>query len=590
MVIGDDWMNSYVWDLSDLFRSDDDFYQKIEEVKKLVSEVSNYEDKELDSKSLLELLNRKQEWKEVSNKILVYGSLKYYQNIKSKECIQQKEMAESLNNKVDAKLKVMDSRILELGWEKIPQFMKEERNLKIYKHYLDNLFRMRSHVPKEEVNLQIMENRHQMDEEVNLYNKLVNDITYEPIEVDNKQVQLTSSNISKYLSSRDREIRKQTFFSLHNAFYKNQEEFANILDSIYHNRVQNAHLEKYSSVLEQVLFEENIDLEIINTLIEAVHANVSCIQNYLKLKAKLQKIEDPHLYDFNVPLDSNLKIRYSLEEATSIIKNALRPLGEEYLKVVEVLLNGHMDVLENPNKYQFLTFSWHTYSFMNFKGSYVDIKNMIHELGHIVNYYLSMKKQPYLYEDSTIFVGETASIVNEILLNRYLYQNAKTKEEKMFYLSKEIENYFTSVFKQTMYTEYERKLYEIAENGKLTKEILSENYQNLTKKYYGEDIIYDEEASIEWARLGHLYRWSYYPYQYATGLLMASVVVHSLVDKKTLTKKKYLEFLSSGSSKYSFELLKILNIDLCNGKIIKNGFKILERDLEELFDMVKKDN
>ena len=199
----------------------------------------------------------------------------------------------------------------------------------------------------------------------------------------------------------------------------------------------------------------NINIEIINKLIQSVNHNLSLIQQYLKIKSDFLEIEEPHLYDFGVPLDDNLKIKYSLEEAKEIVLNALEPLGGEYIEAVKILFDGHIDAELNENKHQSITFSWNTYSFLNFRGSYIDLKNMIHEIGHIVNYYFSKNKQPFIYEDSTIFVGEIASIVNEILLNRYLAKNASTKAEKIFYLSKEIENYFSSVFKQTMYTEFE---------------------------------------------------------------------------------------------------------------------------------------
>ena len=261
---------------------------------------------------------------------------------------------------------------------------------------------------------------------------------------------------------------------------------------------------------------------------------------------------------------------------------ALEPLGPEYIEVVKILFDGHIDAELNENKHQSITFSWHTYSFMNFRGAYIDLKNMIHEIGHIVNYYLSKKEQPFIYENSTIFVGETASIVNEILLNRYLYKNANTQEEKIFYLSKEIENYVSSVFKQTMYTEFENDLYYVKTTSELTSEVLSEKYSSIIRKYYGSNITYDEIANIEWTRLGHLYRWSYYPYKYATGLLMASVVVDSLVDKKSLSKENYIKFLSAGSSQYSLDLLKILNIDLINTDIIEAGFNVMSKDIEEL--------
>ena len=239
------------------------------------------------------------------------------------------------------------------------------------------------------------------------------------------------------------------------------------------------------------------------------------------------------------------------------------------------------------NKIKTCSFSWHTYSFMNFRGRYIDLKNMIHEIGHIVNYYLSKKELPFIYEDSTVFVGETASIVNEILLNRYLYEHAETDEERIFYLSKEVENYITSVFKQTMYTEYEKILYDYSEGNTFSPEFLSSEFEKLVKEYYGDGIEYEDIKNNSWMRLGKLYRWSYYPYKYATGLIMASVVVDMILNKKTLSSKDYVKFLSLGSSLYSLDLLKTIGIDLSNEDIIKNGFKVMEEDIERLKDLTK---
>ena len=222
---------------------------------------------------------------------------------------------------------------------------------------------------------------------------------------------------------------------------------------------------------------------------------------------------------------------------------------------------------------------------MNFRGSYNDIKNLIHELGHIVNYYLSKEKQPYIYEDSTVFVGETASLVNEILLNRYLYKKSETDEERLFYLSKEIENYFTSVYKQTMYTEFENSIYSLIDSDVDT---ICNKYSSLIKKYYGNSINYEDMSSIEWTRLGHLYRWSYYPYKYATGLIMASLVVDSLLDSNTLSKEQYIKFLESGKNQYSLDLLKMLDIDLSNENTINNGFNVLKKDINNFKDLVEK--
>lgn len=570
------------WNLRELYKNNEKFYNEINYVKKLLYEVMNSNVDINDANDLLFLLNSEWHIKELANNILVYGSLMYYKNIKSEECIKLKDDAEKFSNEVNSKLKFIENKILTCGKNKIFRLLEENTDLQIYKQHINNLFRLQEHIQKEEINNVIRDNNNKISEYINKYNKLLRDIDYGQIEVNDETIEINSSNFAKYISSRDRETRKKTYLSVDNCFNVKNDEFADLLNNIYGYRIENSELENYDTVLDKVLSNENINPNILKSLIQSVNNNLPLIQKYLSLKAEILKIDDPHLYDFGVPLDNNLKLKYSMEEAVEIIKNALSPLGEEYLENVEYLLNGHFDAEPDDHKHQSITFSWNTYSFMNFRGSYNDLKNMIHELGHIINYSLSKKNLPFIYEDSTIFVGETASIVNEILLNRYLYKNAKNTKEKLFYLSKEIENYFTSVFKQTMYTEYENELYSFRKENDLTKKILSEKYFKLIKKYYGENITYDEEASYEWSRLGHLYRWSYYPYKYATGLIMASVVVNSLIDEKTLSKEQYMEFLASGSCMYSLDLLKMLNIDLTNSDIINEGFNILKKDVEEL--------
>lgn len=575
-------MTKLEWNLHEIFSNNQSFYDEIANIKILLEDIKQYESIELDSILLLNILDKKWKIKEFSNNILIYGSLMYYKNINDDECIELKRVAEDFNNDVNTILKFVDRKILDLGFEKVSSFIIENPNLEIYKLSLYDLFRLEEHIQSNETNQKIKENSGNINKLLNIYNNLLRDIEYGSINIDGEKVKITSSNFAKYFSSRNRETRKQAYFVVSETFEKEKTNFASLLDKIYGYRIENSILEKYNSVLEKILFEENINSEIISKLIKSVNNNLGLIQKYLKIKSDLLEIEKPHLYDFGVPLDSNLEIKYSLEEAKEIILSALKPLGLEYIEIVKTLFDGHIDAELNENKHQSITFSWHTYSFMNFRGAYIDLKNMIHEIGHIVNYYLSQKEQPFIYEDSTIFVGETASIVNEILLNRYLYKNANTKEEKIFYLSKEIENYFSSVFKQTMYTEFENDLYEIKNKSELTPEILCKRYERIIKKYYGDNIIYDEIACIEWTRLGHLYRWSYYPYKYATGLLMASIVVDSLVDKKTLSKEEYIKFLSAGSSQYSLDLLKILNIDLINTNIIELGFNVMSEDIKEL--------
>jgi oligoendopeptidase F len=568
------------WNLEELFKTENDFYNEIENIKTELEKIKQYENIELNKDNLLELLNKKWELKEKSNNVLVYGSLNYYKNIKSEEMINLKTLAEKLNSEVESTLNFIDLKILELGKEKIEQFIKENNNLKTYELYINNLFRMQEHIQDEKTNNKIKQNNNRINELLTKYNTLISEMKFDNIEENGEQIEVTNSNYSKLLQSNNKNTRRQAYLSVDKRYKEKQIEFFKILKEIYELRMENSKLENYDSVLEKVLMKENIDKKIIDTLIKSVNNNLSLIHKYLKIKSKLNNIEKPHIYDFGI--QHNLEIEYPLEQAINIIKETVKQLGQEYIDVVNKLLNGHIDTILDENKHQSITFSWHTYSFLNYKNRYIDLKNLIHELGHIVNYYMSKQNQPFIYEDSTIFVGETASITNEILLNRYLQENSKTKEEEQYYLIKQIENYFLSVYKQTMYTEFESRIYELINKKSLTPQTINKEYMNLIKKYYGDNIDYSDASCVEWIRLGHLFRWSYYPYKYATGLMISSILVDELLDTKTLTKEEYIDFLSSGSNAYSLDLLKKLKIDLTDNKVIENGFKVLEKSINKL--------
>ena len=576
------------WNLKDLFVDNKAFYQEIDNVKAALIELKNNSKGELNSEKLLTLLDEEWKIKKSINYILVYGSLMYYKDINNEECITLKKEAEEFNNTISSELKAVDTVILNYGQEKVLELCRIDDRFKIYDQYLNNLFRMQEHVQNEEINDRIKKNNDLINEQKNNYNELLKNINYGEIEKNNSTITLTATNINKYLAARDRETRKQAFLAFNRSFETITDTLASSLNEVLRYRIENAELEGYNSVLEETLFTENIDSKILTSLIKSVNDNLPLIQEYLKIKAAAIDIDQPHLYDFNVPLDNGIKRKFTLEEAIDIIKKALAPLGEEYLKTIDILLDGHIDATPSEKKNQSIIFSWQDYSILNFRGRYADVKNLIHELGHIVNYYLSKKKLPFMYEDSTVFVGETASIVNEILLTQYLIKNSQSDEEKMYYLSLEIENYFTSVFKQTMDTEFEDELYNYCQSEELTAPILADKYFEIIKKYYGEDVIYDKEIETEWTRLGRLWRWSYYSYKYATGLLIASNVVNALTIEHTLTNKKYIKFLEAGSSLYSLELLNLLNIDLTNSDVINDGFKVLRKDINELKKITKR--
>ena len=573
------------WDLTDLFINDEAFYEEITNINSLIIKLEDYRNQKFDEDSLYDALNLYWEIKKRCNNILVYGSLKYYQNVNSNETIKLKTDAEVFHNETNLKIQYIESQIIAMGRSKIESLINNNSNLKIYEHYLDNLFRIQAHI-KPEANDVLKENNNEINKMLTDYNSIINNISYGTIVVNGKEETVTNANINKYLAASDREVRSNAYTLINTAYANHAKEIALILNDIYHKRNQNASLEEYDSVLNKVLSEENINPEIIKILIKSINDNLALMQKYLKIKADRINIEHPHLYDYNVPLVMDLNIEFSIEEAINIIKAALAPLGPDYLNTIDYLLSGHIDATLNENKHQSIIFSWNTYSFLNYRGKYFDLKNLIHELGHIINYHFSKNNLPYLYEDNSVFVGEIASIVNELLLSRYLIDHAKNDQEKLFYLSKEVENYVTSVYKQVMYTEYENALYELSKNSELTPELLSKEYEKLLHQYYGNNTIYDQESNIEWTRIGKLFRHSYYSYKYATGLIMASIVANNILNN-TLSADDYIKFLQSGSSMYSLDLLKTINIDLSDLNIIKTGFTGLEKDINEIETILK---
>ena len=274
-------MTKLEWNLQEIFVNNQAFYDEINNVKQLIEDIKKYEEAELDSTLLLNLLDKKWKIKEISDNILIYGSLMYYKNVNDTECIELKRVAEAFNNDISTTLKFVDRKILDLGFKKVSNFIIENPKLEIYKLSLHNLFRLEEHIQPDEISQKIKENCDSINEQLSIYNNLLRNIEYGIINVDGEKIKITSSNFAKYISSRDRDTRKQTYYVVNNAFQKEKDNFANLLNRIYGCRIENSILEKYNSVLEKILFEENINPEIISKLIESVNNNLGLIQNYL---------------------------------------------------------------------------------------------------------------------------------------------------------------------------------------------------------------------------------------------------------------------------------------------------------------------
>ncbi len=573
------------WDLTKIFKDTKEFYQAIETLNQKVNELEAYQNKEYDAISLYDLLEEVCRIKEQAHNILLYGSLRYYENIKDEECIKLKQVGEETSNHTDQALKFHEQIIVDLGYNQINKFYQDEPRLTKYNHYLHNIIRLKEHVPDEETNKKITNLKNQLSKYINEYQQLLTSTEFGTITVDDEEVTLTLKNIAKYLNHRNRLIRSQATQIVNDKALEQAPTFANLLNNIFKCRIEISNLLGYESVLAKELSEDNLDSSMLDAVISSVHYNASIMVEYLQLKANLLGIDNPHLYDFGVSINS-IKKDFPLEEFPHTINEALKPLGNQYLEVINNLLEGHfIDATPTDIKHPTIIFSWDTFAFINYKDRDFDFVKLAHEMGHIANYYLSMTNEPFIYQDSTIFTGENASLVNEIMANRYCYEQSDNLDERKYYLTKGIETFFIYVHKQALYTELEMALYKLACKEDLTVENITTVYKQIVQKYYGDNIIKDANYEYEWVRMEKIYRWSYYGYRYTTGYLMANLIINNLLSGK-LSIDDYLTFLSRGSDDYSLELLKTIGIDLTNTNLLDDGFNIVKEDVKKLKKLI----
>lgn len=566
---------AYNWDLSKIYQKKEDFYFDMTLVRDKIKKMNEHREFKVDGNSLYLLMKECFEIREINSKTLLYASLNYYSDINNEVFIKMKSQAEELDLFVNNETNYIDELLSIIDEDKLEEFYQECLELTNYKYYIENIRRMSKHIINdnyEELNTCILNKNSNLVE----YNKLISLMDFGKID----KVDLNNLNISNYLIDKDRNIRKISFDNINEAYLKMGDKYFDIFNKLVNLKKDISSYNKYNSVLESELFNEDINESLITNLISSTSKNIPLMNRYLDLKMKYLKIDNPKLYDINLPM-VDVSDTYEIDKAIAIIDESLSVLGEDYVKTVKTLLNnGYLDLEVNAKKHSTITFSWNTYTFMNYRNRYIDLKNLIHELGHIVNSYYSSAKQPFIYSDSTVFTSEVMSLVNEILLNEYLYLNSKSKEQKIFYLTKNIENFISQVFRQTMYTEFENLVY----NSKmLTLDDVNSGYLELINKYYGNVIEVDEAIKCEWMRVGHLFRWNYYVYKYAIGYILAFNAIKKIKEDNS----KYIDFISSGACCSNVDMLKKIDIDLYDDNLINNSFDMLEEYISLLEDLSK---
>ncbi|MGN1032545.1 MAG: oligoendopeptidase F, partial [Intestinibacter sp.] len=485
----------------------------------------------------------------------------------------------------------MVPEIINIDEAKLNEFLQDEK-LSFYQKYIDEILREKPHTlsEKEEQILAAASDLTSIPE--NVYDMMsYADVQFPEIEdEEGNKVKLTHANFSLFLKSKDRSVRKDAFEGLYSVYKQYRNTFASTLYGGVKSEIFYAKMRKYESALQGSLFADDISVDVYENLIKSVSENIPALDKYIELKKKFLGLDEIHMYDLYVPLTENFDMKIPYEEAKKIVLEALKPMGEEYLShIQEAFDNGWIDVYENDGK-QGGAYSWgcydsKSYVLMNYHDDLNSLFTLIHELGHSMHSYYSKNTQPYLYSGYKIFVAEVASTLNELLLINYLLEKSESKEEKIYLLNYYLEQFRTTVYRQTMFAEFEKIVHETVEGGEpLTAEGFTDIYYKLNQKYYGKSCVVDEEIGLEWARIPHFYT-NFYVYKYATGFSAASALSKQILEEGEPAVARYKEFLKSGGSDYPLNQLKAAGVDMHKKESVDEALSVFA----ELVDQLEKE-
>ena len=577
------------WDLSKIYASISDYEKDYDVVKKLMADISKYQTHILDSsKSLLELLDLDQKTERIIGKMANYAYRKYDEDLSNVDSQKLVGNFDKLYTEYSQNGSFIVPEILKGDYSLIEKYIKEEEGLKEYELLLKRIFRNKPHVLSEKEENILSSMQLIAGEPEKIAGIIRNsELQFQTIKDENgNEVKLTNENFMIYLKSRDRRVRKDAFEALYSSYNKYKETLAETLQGHVMVLSNSSKLRGFSSSKEASLFSNRVNTKVYDNLIKVVHDRMNVVYDYFKLKKEALKLDDFCLYDTYVNLEKGIDKKYTYEEAKKIVLDVVKVFGEDYQKTVQSAFdNRWIDIYPNKAKrggaYSSGSYDTLPYILLNFQGEYNDVSTLIHEMGHSMHSYYSNQNNPYLYSGYKIFVAEVASTVNEMLLNYYMLEHASDNKEKRSILSDMMDLFKSTIYRQTMFSEFEDFIFNEFENGNvLTNELLSNKYYELNKLYFGDDVIINDDIKYEWERIPHLY-YDFYVYQYATGLSAACYIVKRILNHEENAVSDYLKFLSTGDSMDPIEELKVAGVDMEDEKVINGAIDMFQEIINE---------
>lgn len=583
----------YTWNLTDIFKTKEEFEKEIEKLNKMLNEIKTYQGKlSNSSENIYQCYRNYEKALEYYEKIYAFGMLKFHLDMANSENIKLFKRCEGIGTEFEMATSFITPEITDIDKDLLLKYLDENNELKRYERLIKEIIEKKAHIlSKEEENL-LANYSEIFNNSENTYDILTNtEFKFGKIKDENgKEHEMTDSNYTIFLKSKKGNVRKQAF----DLMYKKYKEFLNTIGELYISRVKQdtitAKLRKYSSSLEKAVENDDSNLKVYSSLINAVHNEMSANHEFIKLKKELLKKDEMHIYDVYVNPIEVQDDDISFDDAKNEVIRALQVLGEEYInKLNEAFSNRWIDVYPNSNKrggaYSMGVYGVHPFVLDNFVGKKRDVSTIAHELGHSMHSYYSNKTQNVIDANYTIMVAEIASTTNEILLAKYQINNETDKNKKAEIIYELLEMIRATLFRQAMFAEFEKNVHEKIENGNvLSSEDLSEIYYKLNEEYFGKDCIIDEQIKYEWARIPHFYT-PFYVYKYATGISAAIIIATNILAGKEGYVEKYIDMLKQGCTKKAVELLKMVDVDLEDINTYKGAidfYRELTKELKKL--------
>lgn len=578
------------WDVKKIYEDDEAWEKEFQLLKEKAVDITKFYGKLSEANMLYDYLKMEEYLSRIASKLAVYAHLRSDEDATNQFYLSMKNKINTYLAELEAMSSYFIPEILSYPQDTIEKQIEQLPKLAPYRFYLEQILKRKEHILDENSEKLLASVSDCLSASSQVFGLLTNaDMTFPTIKnEEGNSVELVESEYLNYITSKNREVRKDAFKALFQTYGKYRNTLATLLTSSVKNYVFEAKIRNYNSALESSLEPDNIPVEVYKKSLETIHLNLSSLHRYVRIKKKQLKLSEIHMYDLYAPIIDVPKVHIEFEQGISLMYEGLKPLGEEYQAILrEGVQSGWIDKYPNKGKrsgaYSSGCYDTMPYVLLNYTYGLEDVSTLVHEMGHSVHSYYTRKNQPYIYGDYTLFCAEVASITNEVLLMHYLVEKETDREKKRYLINLQLEKIRTTVFRQLMFAEFELYTHEQIEKGNsLTADDLCKYWHTLNKQYFGPEMIVDEEIDMEWARIPHFYR-DFYVYQYATGYAAANSFAKMILDQEDKAIEKYIGFLKSGSSDYPINILKKAGVDMTTGKALNDTIQIFN----ELLDLLE---